>query len=176
MRIILYGESGVGKSTVAKDLARYFNLEKISAGDIMREQAENLGISIYEFDQLCKEDPYYDTFLDEKIEEIGKTKDNIILDGRLAWYFVRTGIKIKLTCSNEVILQRISERENISIEEADKKTKDRQEAYIQRYKELYPQINYPPKDEEFDIIHDTTNSTPEKTKKSIIDEIIKKIN
>ena len=171
MRIILYGESGVGKSTIAKDLADFFNLEKISAGQIMRQEAEKRNISIYEFELLCKNDPQFDTFLDEKIEEIGKTKDDFIVEGRLAWYFINKGIKIKLTCSQSTIIERIAERENISYNEAEEKTRQRQQNYVQRYAQLYPQITFPPKNEVFDIIHDTTNSTPEKTKTFLIEKI-----
>lgn len=167
MKIILYGESGVGKSSLAQNLSQIFNLEKISVGDIMRKTAQNLGVSIYEFDKLCLEDSKYDLEVDKKVSEIGNSQDNIILDGRLAWYFVTSGIKIKLICSYDEVLKRIAQREHISIEEVDKKTQTRQDYYKNRYAQLYPQIVYPPKDEHFDIVFDTSKCSLEEATKEL---------
>lgn len=171
MKIILYGESGVGKSSLAQNLSQIFHLQKISVGDIMRETAQNLGISIYEFDKLCSEDSKYDIEVDKKVSEIGNSQDNIILDGRLAWYFVKSGIKIKIICSYDEVLRRIAERENLDLDEVDKKTQTRQNYYKNRYAQLYPQIVYPPKDENFDIVIDTTNCSLDETTKELEEKI-----
>ncbi len=175
MKIILYGESGVGKSSIAQNLAEIFSLKKVSVGDIMREHANNLGITIYEFDKLCAENSQYDLEVDKKIADIGNSQENIILDGRLAWYFVTNGIKIKLTCSYDEVLKRIAERENLSLIEVDEKTQERQNYYKTRYAQLYPYIDYPPRDNHFDIVFDTTNYSLDEAIKELVKRI-KEIN
>lgn len=171
MKIILYGESGVGKSSIAENLSSIFNLKKVSVGDIMRGTAKKLHLSIYEFDKLCAQNSQYDLEVDKKIADIGNSQDNIILDGRLAWYFVNSGIKIKLTCSYDEVVKRIADREKLSLKEVDEKTQQRQNYYKNRYAQLYPNISYPPKDNHFDIVFDTTNYTLDEATKELVKRI-----
>jgi cytidylate kinase len=52
-----------------------------------------------------------------------------------------------------------------------RKTKKREEELVKRYKEVYPNIIFPPNNDMFDIVIDTTKTLPDE----IIEIISKKI-
>ena len=41
MKIILFGPPGAGKGTQADNIARVFNLHKVSTGDLLRDEIKN---------------------------------------------------------------------------------------------------------------------------------------
>jgi cytidylate kinase len=167
MKITIFGTAGTGTSTLAKNLSKQLNLTFFSTGNLMRKEAEMLGMTIYEFDELCKKNPKYDIALDKKVETIGKTQDNFVFDSRLAWYFIPDSIKIYCYLEDTIAYQRIAERENISIKEAQEKNEKRNRELIQRYKQIYPQLCYPPKKEDFDIVVDS-KQTPEECVENVL--------
>ncbi len=168
MKITIFGFAGTGKSTIAKLVAKELNLTFKSSGEMFREEAAKLNLSIYEFDKFCKEDVNYDKALDLTVKKYGQENNNFIIDSRLAWYFIPDSIKICFKCFEDVTYQRVAERENISFDEAKQKTLDRNNLVKERYSQIYPHINYPPKDEIFDLIMDTTNLSIEEVFKKVL--------
>ena len=167
MKVTIFGLAGTGKSTISKIIAKDLNLSYNSTGNLMREKAQFLGMTIYEFDELCKNDLSYDVALDKSVEEFGKVNDNFIFESRLAWYFISDSVKIKLKCDEDVVFNRIAGRENISFDEAKMLTQKRANDVNERYSKIYPQIEFPPCDEKFDLVVDTTNLN--------VEEVIEKI-
>lgn len=174
MKVTIFGLAGTGKSTVSKIIANDLNLSYKSTGNMMREKAQLLGMTIYEFDEMTKQDFSYDIALDKEVEEFGKVNDNFIFESRLAWHFIPDSIKIKLKCDDDVVFNRIAERENISVDEAKRLTKKRADDVSERYSKIYPYIEFPPADEKFDLVVDTTNLNVEETLKKIKDYLISK--
>jgi adenylate kinase len=41
MNVILFGPPGAGKGTQADNIARVFNLHKVSTGDLLRDEIKN---------------------------------------------------------------------------------------------------------------------------------------
>jgi len=167
MKITIFGLAGTGKSTLGKKISEILKYDFFSTGNLMRENARQLKMTIYDFELECKKNPKYDIELDKKIENLGKQRNNFVVESRLAWYFIPDSIKICLKCDKDVTIERISKRENISITEANNKTIKRAKDLEYRYAKSYPQISFPPKDSEFDLILDTT--------KGAIGELVEKI-
>jgi cytidylate kinase len=167
MKITIFGLAGTGKTTTAKILAKELNLKFNSTGNLMREKAKELNLSIYEFDQLCKKDSKYDLELDKNVQTYGKDNDNFIFESRLAWYFISDSVKIKLQCDEEIAYERIAERENLTLEESRNLTEERKQIVSQRYNSLYPNLEYPPKNDIFDLIINTSETS--------IEEVVEKI-
>ena len=94
MIITLSGTAGSGKTTFATEFSKRFGWEHFYAGGLRRKLAKEKGMTIEEYNKLGETDPSTDTEVDKYIEELGKTKDNILIEGRTAYHFVPNSVKI----------------------------------------------------------------------------------
>lgn len=174
MKITIFGLAGTGTSTIGKELASRLDYIFNSTGNMFREMAKEHGMSVYEFDEMTRENLKYDLELDERVAVYGKENDDFIFESRLAWNFIPDSIKIMLNCDEDVAIKRIAERENISFKEAKEKTQKRAKTLEFRYAKCYPDLEYPPKKEIFDLVIDTTSMLPEEIVEKIMSFLDKK--
>lgn len=173
MKITIFGVAGTGTSTVWKLLAEKLWYSFQSTGNIMRSWADEAGLTIYEFeDTVIKKDESFDIKLDQRVIDFWKENNGFIFESRLAWNFIPDSFKISLTCDDMERYKRIYEREWGEFADCMRKTKKREEELVKRYKEVYPDIEFPPTDDAFDLVIDTTSTLPD----DIIGIILKKIN
>lgn len=145
----------------------------MSSGNIMRDWAKELWLSIYEFeDKIAKEDDNFDLNLDNKVREFWVKNDNFIFESRLARYFIPDSFKIFMKCEDQERYNRIQNREQITMDEVLSKTKKREDELVERYSKIYPNITFPPSEEEFDLVVDVTNITPEEIVEIIMSKIL----
>jgi cytidylate kinase len=172
MQITIGGTPGSGKSVIAKYLAEKFNLKYYSIGNIRRELAKKRGLTILEYNQL---DEDTDTEVDNFQKELSKEED-IIVEGRLAFYFLPQSIKIFLDVSPEEAADRIfndprdSESSYLSKKELVIDIVKRKENDKERYKKLYGIDPYDKKN--FDFVLDTTNLSLEEVKDQVLKFIL----
>ena len=59
MRLVvaLSGQVGAGKTTIAKAIAKKFNLRYVSNGALFRSIAEELGVDLHTFHKMAERDP-----------------------------------------------------------------------------------------------------------------------
>jgi len=155
MKVTIFGLAGTGKSSVARALAKDFNWEYMSNGNLFRELAEEEGMTLNEFEAFAEKNDAIDKKIDARTKEYGEEHNNFIFEARLAWHFIPDSIKIKLACSDEERLRRIAGRDKISIEEARAQTIDREESIKLRFKEIYNIEDFS-NDNHFDYVLDTT--------------------
>ena len=173
MKITIFWFAGSGTSTIWKLLSEKTKFTFISTWNIMRSWADDIGYSIYEFeDKIVKNDSSFDIKLDEKIKLLWKENNNFIFESRLAWYFIPDSFKIYLKCDVEERYRRIQNREWLFLDEIIEKNQKRERELKLRYNKVYPDITFPPLENSFDLVIDATNISPEK----IVEEIIKNIN
>jgi cytidylate kinase len=168
--ITIFGLAGTGTSSCGKLLAKKLSYEFLSTGNLFRMAAKEIGLELYDYEKLLNENPEKDREFDQKIKKIGEEKNNLIVDSRLAWYFIPHSIKIKFTCPDNIRLKRICLRDNLFLDEAKRVTFFRENSHMIRYKNLYQIENYTD-DKNFDFVIDTSVNTPEE----IIKIILKKI-
>lgn len=172
MKITIFGLIGTGTTTIGKALASQLEYDFMSSGPIMRNKALELNMTIEDFDKLCQENPKYDLDVDREVENYGKNSSNFVFESRLAWFFIPDSFKIMLKCDLEETCLRVAKRESIQVSEARERIEFRNKILEDRFNILYPQINYPPEENYFNLVIDTTDKDIDQ----ILNIILNKIN
>jgi len=136
--IAISGPHGSGKSTIAKAIAKELNLRYVSAGEIFRKKAKELGLDIIEFSKYVAEHPEIDIEIDEEMKKEAR-KGNVVLDSQLAYWMVRelNPISILVIANKEDRIRRIMQREGVSYEKAKEDVEIRDRIEKERFKRLY---------------------------------------
>ena len=177
MKITIFGLEGTGKSSSAKLLADHLGYEYKSSGAMMREMANSEGITLEEFNtnrlNKVKEegDDGADREIDEYIRKYGEVNDNFVFESRLAWSLIPDSFRVKLVCSDEVRARRVAVRDGISEGEAIENNIRRQKENKEIFETIYNIKNYPPEDEEFDLVVDTGENSLEEVVGLVVGEI-----
>jgi CMP/dCMP kinase len=121
--IVVSGPPAIGKTTVAKGLAKEFNLNYLSGGDILKELAGEQGFSSsgddwwdtedgMKFLNQRKENPEFDKKVDEKLIKLFEKGDVVITSYTLPW-LIDSGIKLWLNGTIENSAKRMQNRDNM---------------------------------------------------------------
>ena len=117
------GPPAIGKTTVAKGLAKEFNLNYLSGGDILKELASEKGFSSsgddwwdtddgMKFLNQRKENSEFDKKVDEKLIQLFENGNVVITSYTLPW-LIDSGIKLWLSGSVENSAKRMQNRDNM---------------------------------------------------------------
>lgn len=136
MRVTIGGPPGSGKTTVAIIVSKELRYTHIYTGDIFRNLAKERGMSLEDFSRLAEKDHSIDIEVDQRQKELG-TKDNILLEGRMARFMIVPDLSVWITASFEERVRRISQRENLAYNVVFKDTEKREKSEINRYQKIY---------------------------------------
>ncbi len=164
MIITIAGTPGSGKTSVAKELAKRLNYTLISAGDRLGIIAKNKGLTI---DELMSGGDEADILIDNYQKKLGETEDNIIVEGKLAWFLIPKSFKILVTCDENEGARRIfsdqkygnrpDEPNYATVRDTKKINAERVQRFVQKFKRLYGvEKCFDPS--HFDFVLDTTNA------------------
>ncbi|MFW9819499.1 MAG: (d)CMP kinase [Candidatus Thorarchaeota archaeon] len=177
MIITISGLHGTGKSTIAKLIAEKLCIQYYSTGQIFRDLALEMNMTLEEFTKYVEENPDIDKKLDNKIIDIAQ-KGNIIIDSQLSGYILKAiaDFKILLTCPLETRIKRMADRDNNRYDEKVKETMIREKSELERFKRLYniDLSNQEELHQLYDLIIDTENLTVEEVLEKILSFIPKK--
>jgi len=137
MLLSISGLPGSGTTTVSKLLAKHYGVDLVNAGDVFRELAKEHGMTLAGFGALAESDASIDAKIDERQKEIANTRDNIVLEGRLAGHMAEGALKVWIKAPIDVRIERISRREDISFDVVRDETIKREASEAVRYKEIY---------------------------------------
>ncbi len=178
MIITISGSPGSGKSTVAGLVAAKFGFRHYSAGDLMREIAEKRGVSLLEISRIAENDPSIDRELDKRTSALGTENNDFVMDSRLAYHFIPDSFKVFLTVDEKEAASRIFgdvktkakgrkvEMESTTLAATLKAVNERKKSEQQRYRKYYGIDPYDAG--QYDLVIDTTKSTPEKVAETIV--------
>jgi CMP/dCMP kinase len=166
MIITIAGTPGAGKTSVAKVLSERLGMKFYSVGGILEKIADKKKQTI---DELLAGGDEADHEVDDYQKNLGKTENNIIIEGKISWYLIPDSFKILVTVDpveggrrifedRKIAGQRTDEPEYPSIEEAVKVNNARMQRYIGKFKRLYGIENYFDS-KHYDFVIDTTKST-----------------
>ncbi|MDR2578929.1 MAG: cytidylate kinase family protein [Chitinispirillales bacterium] len=163
--ISITGDLGSGKSTISDPLCKLLSYEYIYTGKIQREIARKYNMTTLELNKYAETHPEIDEEIDSTFKSLNEST-SLIVDSRLAWFFIPKSFKIFLKTNLIVSANRISGdslRENekySSREDAVNKIIARKASENKRYMELYG-ANCSDLSN-FNLIIDTSFITPER--------------
>jgi len=145
--IIISGPPAVGKTTIAKGIAKEFSLTHLSGGDILKEIAEEEGFKTggddwwdtqegMNFLSQRQENSEFDKKVDDKLKKHFLDGNVVITSYTLPW-LVEGGVKIWLEGSKENSAQRMTARDNLSKDSALEIVQKRYQENKKIYKALY---------------------------------------
>jgi len=171
--ITLTGDLGSGKSTVSKLLINQLGYDYIYTGKIQREIADKHNMTTLELNKYAETHPEIDEEIDSTFKSLNNSS-NLIVDSRLAWFFIPNSFKVYMKTDLEVSANRIlndSQRKsekNTSVEETAKNIMERKASENKRYMELYGADCADLSN--FDLVIDTSFISPEEVAEVIIAE------
>lgn len=175
MIITISGRPGSGKSAVATRVAEALGLRHVSAGDFMREMAEERGMSILELSRSAEERAEIDREIDARTVRLGEANDDFVMDARLGWHFLPHSVKVFLEVRPDVAAERIygakrgSERENTDLEATQRAIESRTASEVKRYRDYYG-IDYGDHDQ-YDLVVETSQMSVAEVVQSIVDYV-----
>ena len=166
--IVISGPPAVGKTTVARGLAKEFQLQYLSGGDVLKEMAKEQGFDSdgddwwdtpegMRFLSKREENFEFDRDLDSRLTKLFNKGGMVITSYTLPW-LVSDGIKIWLEGSHASSTKRMQSRDNMSSADAYEITKKRFDKNKALYKKLY-NYNFGYDTSVFDVIINTDNLT-----------------
>ena len=161
--IVMSGDIGSGKSSVAAELKQLTGFDIIGTGTIQRAIAAKRGLTTLELNKISQTDRSIDDEIDSYVVETGKTQDRLILDSRLAWHFIPTAFKVFLAVDPVVGAERVfnaarNDENNPSLEATLANNLKRQAIEDLRFQKLY-NVNFR-KYGNYDLIIDTSYASP----------------
>jgi len=148
--VVFCGFVASGKTTIAKNIAKIFNLEYICAGDLLKEMINKANKK----NKNIEKNDFWETkqgfaFFKERQnkDEFDRKLDKLLLDlveqrpvSLTSWtlpYLNCNAVKIFIKVKEEDRIRRMAERDNISYEDSKKLLKKRDNQNKKIYKKLY---------------------------------------
>jgi cytidylate kinase len=171
--ITISGRPGSGKSVVAERVAAALGILHVSAGDFMREMAEERGISILELSRLAQDSNSIDREIDARTVRMATENGDFVMDARLGWHFIPESVKVFLEVSLEEAARRVfeagrgAERENVDLRATQIAIEARSESERMRYLQYYG-LDYADYDH-YDLVQDTSSLSIDDVVDAIVD-------
>lgn len=169
MIISISGAIGSGKTTIAKKLAKELAWPRYYIGGLRRDRAKKRGMTLSEYNKLGEIDPSTDLEVDKYQEELGRQKDNFIIEGRTSWHFIPHSLKlyfdVEETEGAKRVFKELQNKNNRNeggeikdLNQVLKRNRARVKSDKLRYEKYFQIDAYDKKN--YDYVIDTTNLTP----------------
>lgn len=176
--IAITGDLGSGKSTVARRICEITGMEYLSTGSIQRKIAQERGIDTLQLNKECRDDKSVDDLIDNRLRAMNTDgTDNIVLDSRLAWFFVKKSFKVYLKVEPKIAAQRVFKDDTRTSEPTGDTMQvlnnllERKKEENERFKQFYNAdcLNL----DNYDLVLDTSSLSVDEVADRIISAVIK---
>lgn len=175
--ITISGFPGSGKSSTAKGVAHELGYEHFSSGDLFRKIAAERGLTIEEINRVAEKQQEIDHSVDELLIKIGREKNDLVIDSRMAFHWIPDSFKVFLDLDLQTAAERtfadIKNNGRLtqtadSFEDVLQNTKLRMESEMKRYQNLY-NVDFTDKNN-FDLVIDVKKNDLEEVIKIVVSE------
>lgn len=175
--ITIAGRPGSGKSTTAKAVTAQLGYQHFSSGDLFRALAREKGIELLEANLSAEQNADLDHEVDGRLQEIGGSEDQLVIDSRTAWHWIPASFKVFLDLDLIIAAERIlngmddarlaSEHIHRDPAEYAQKLQERLDSETRRYKSLYD-IN-PYDMANYDLVIDSATNNLQQVVEQVVD-------
>lgn len=172
MRISISGPPGSGKTTICMIVANRLDCNFVLVGQVFRQMASERQMDLAAFGKLAEEDETIDRELDERMVEVAKASDNIVLEGRLTGLLLKANnipvLAVFVTASEQVRAERVAQREGRDAATVLKEMRTRERSEKKRYLAYY---GVDPNDKSaYDLSVDSTSMPADKIADIILEK------
>lgn len=175
--ITVAGRPASGKSTAARGVAEKLGYQHFSSGDLFRALGRERGMDVMQTNLSAEKSAEVDHMVDERLRQIGKLEDEVVIDSRTAWHWIPNSYKVFLDLDVQIGAERIlasMSEERLQNEHVPRDPAvyaqtltQRLESEARRYRKLYDIDPY--QMENYDLVVDTAECTKEQTLQLILD-------
>lgn len=171
--VTVSGGIAVGTSTLAKNLERILGWKYVNAGEIQRQydRQNNLNENAHGAVQRSDE---HEREIEDMTKKMLSEENHIVYEAWLSGFVARDMkdvLKVLLVCSNEAIrVDRVVNRDKVSIDEAKHIIKTRQSENIEKWKKLYGDHDFFDS-KKYDLVIDTYSSGQMETVGIVLDKL-----
>lgn len=167
------GKIATGTTTLSQNLQAILNWRHINTGEIQRQWDREHGINENERGAILRPDDH-----EREMEAMAKkkltTEKQLIYEAWLSGFVAREipdVLRVLLICSDEAVrIDRVLNRENISVDEAKRYIKTREEENLAKWRKIYG--NYDFWDHKYyHLVIDTFSSGPMETLGRVLDKL-----
>lgn len=171
--ITISGKIGVGTTTLAKNLQHILGWKYINAGFIQREYDRQHNIHEDKQGAAARSDKH-EQEVDAMTKKMLQKENDLIYEAWLSGFMaqkIKGVLKILLICSEDSIrIDRVVNRENITVEEAKHWMKQREDENVAKWKKLYGDYDFWNK-KYYDLVIDTYGSGAMETQGKVLDKL-----
>ncbi len=169
-KITISGRACTGKTTLFWQLQEHLNWPTFSTSQFFRDYARTKKL---ELDLAQEQEKKLTIKTDLRIKKLLEKDINIIVEGWMAGIMadeLAGVLRIFLTASYETRIKRYAEREKVSLTEAEKRLKSREDSWLKKLADIYPGINiFDPR--HYNFVIDTASLTPSQTLRRVLDKL-----
>lgn len=170
--ITISGGIAVGKNTLKDNLARHLEPEgwKVtSGGQLLREFTRE-----FINPKASLADDAFHNALDNRTRDLLTSDQHYVIEAWLAGFIARelnNTLRVLLVCHNDALrIDRVANRDNITIDEAKRYIRDREEDNFSEWKRLYGDYNFwDPK--YYHLVIDTYENGPQETMGKVLETL-----
>ncbi len=171
--ITVSGKIATGTTTLAKNLKQTLGWEYINTGAIQRQWDRKHDINEKERGATLRPDDH-EREMEAMAKNILTGKDHVIYEAWLSGFVAREikgVLRVLVICSDDSIrVDRVANRDNVTIEEAKHYIKTREEENITKWKKIYGDYDFWDP-QYFDLVIDTFSSGPMETLGKVLDKL-----
>lgn len=110
--ITIAGKPGSGKSSTATAVAKKLGYRHFSSGDLFRQLGQERGVDVLEANKATGVVEELDHLVDSKLQEMGRTENEMVIDSRTAWHWIPDSFKVFLDLDLRTAAERILAEES----------------------------------------------------------------